>query len=145
MYRLIYKSTSSRQRLTRRDVRDILHSSMELNRESGLNGALLATKTHFLQVLEGDFDSVNETFGRIAADERHHTVRIIHFGPAASSLFEGWAMRGFGIFDLNKELEDDLRRKYGEEEGGIRFPLEEWSALSLIFDVNMMSDDVVLG
>ena len=31
----------------------------------------------------------------------------------------------FGIFDLNKELESNLKDNYGEEEGGVSFPLEE--------------------
>ena len=27
---------------------------------------------------------------------------------------------------------------YGEEEGGVRFPTEEWSALSLMHDIKLM-------
>ena len=138
MFRLIYKSKAMNPPIDRETVRSILHSSMEANRRHGVNGALLATATHFLQVLEGDFEAVNEAFQRIVADERHHSIRIIHFGPAANELFKGWAMRGFGVFDLNRDIEARMKEKYGEEEGSIKFPIEEWSALSLVFDVNMM-------
>lgn len=49
-------------------------------------------------------------------------------------------MRGIGVFDLNKEVEASLINKYGEEEGGIRFPLEEWAALALINDLKMVRE-----
>lgn len=144
MYRLIYKSRSSGP-VNRETVRQILHSSMEMNRQHGVRGALLATATHFLQVLEGGYEELNETFSRILMDSRHHEIRIVHFAPAGRHLFQDWAMRGFGVFDLNRELEEELREKYGEEEGGIRFPEEEWSALSIVFDVNMMDESAISG
>ena len=49
-------------------------------------------------------------------------------------------MRGIGTFNLNKEIESKLVEKYGMEEGGIRFPLEEWKALSLINDIKLTGD-----
>ena len=138
MHRLIYKSRCS-VRLDREVVRGILHESSEQNRASGLTGALIATDTHFLQVLEGGFSELNDTFSRILQDGRHTDIQLISFAPAASRLFEGWAMRGLGVFDLNRELEDELKSKYGEEEGSVCFPVEEWSALAIINDVHMMS------
>lgn len=144
MYRLIYKSTSAKP-IDRDTVRHLLHSSMEMNRKHGVTGALLATSTRFLQVIEGEFNALNDTFRRILEDERHHTIKIIHFAPAGRRLFEDWAMRGFGVFNLNRDLEARLRDKYGEEEGSVRFPEEEWSALSLVFDVNMMDEQAISG
>jgi len=47
-------------------------------------------------------------------------------------------MQGIGVFDLNTDIEAQMKRKYGEEQGGIRFPLEEWSALALINDIKMV-------
>jgi hypothetical protein len=144
MYRLIYKSRSS-VTIDRGIVRDILHASLDRNREADVTGALLATSTHFLQVLEGDFDEVNETFQRIARDTRHSQLKLVSFGPEEKRLFEGWAMRGFGIFDLNRELEAQLKEKYGEEEGGVRFPTDEWAALALTRDVSMMGGEAITG
>ena len=138
MYRLIYKSRCT-EKLDREMVRGILHESMEQNRESGLTGALIATDTHFLQILEGGFRELNETFFRIFKDGRHTDIQLISFASGASRLFEGWAMRGLGVFDLNRELENELKSKYGEEDGSVCFPLEEWAALSIVNDVHMMS------
>ena len=112
-----------------------------MNRRVGVTGALLATDTHFLQVLEGDFKELNETFLRIARDHRHDKIELIYFGAASRQLFKGWHMRGFGIFDLNRELEQELKKKYGEEDGGVRFPVEDWSALAMIHDVRMLAGE----
>lgn len=140
MYRLIYKSRSTGS-INREIVRNILNTSSELNEKEGLTGALLATDTHFLQVLEGGFKELNEAFFRIARDPRHDSIQLISFGPAARQIFKGWYMRGFGIFDLNLELEDELKQKYGVEEGGVRFPVEEWEALALFHELKMLAED----
>jgi hypothetical protein len=49
-------------------------------------------------------------------------------------------MRGIGAFDFNKDIERQLMDKYGEEDGGIHFPLEEWQALAMLNDIKMMGD-----
>jgi len=139
MYRLIYKSKSIVE-LDEETVKDIIQHSQEMNEKRGITGALLATKTHFLQALEGEFKDVNHTFFRIATDPRHEEIQLVSFGPVEKRLFEGWVMKGFGIFNLNITLSDRLKEKYGEEEGGIRFPLEEWAALSLMHDIRLMPE-----
>ena len=94
-----------------------------------------ATQKHFLQVLEGDRQNVNDTFIRIARDDRHDAVELIGFGPIETRMYPGWSMRGIGVFDLNKEIELQLVSKFGEEDDTVRIPLVEWEALSLINDV----------
>ena len=37
--------------------------------------------------------------------------------------------------DENRELLDDLIEQYGEEDGSVRFPVEEWKVLALISDL----------
>jgi hypothetical protein len=139
MYRLIYKSQSVSE-VDQETVKDIIERSWKTNEKSNITGALLATRTHFLQVLEGDFAEINDTFFRIVADPRHQYIQLISFAPAARRLFEGWTMQGFGLFDLDLELEQRLKVKYGEESGGICFPVEEWSSLSLMSDIKAIKD-----
>ncbi|MDX2350672.1 MAG: BLUF domain-containing protein [Porticoccus sp.] len=139
MYRVIYKSRS----VTPLDwtiVQDIIMTSEPSNEACGITGVLLASKTHFLQALEGKFEDVNAVFRRIARDDRHKELSIIGFSVVDARMFSGWGMRGIGTFDLNKEIESELQEKYGVEEGGIHFPLEEWKVLSLINDIKMMRD-----
>ena len=136
MYRLIYKSRA-KQRIDWEFVSELVAGSEDSNQEAGITGVLLATETHFLQVLEGSFDDVNDLFMRIVQDPRLDHIRLIAFDCVDSRLFGGWAMHGVGIFDFNPELVADLVKHYGEEEGSVRFPVENWKALALISDLRM--------
>ena len=137
MYRLIYKSRCNSE-ITWETVRSILNASAERNAQKEISGVLLATDTHFLQVLEGRFEDVNEVFMDIVPDPRHREVQLVSFNCVDARVFEGWGMRGIGVFDFNQDLAEQLIGKYGEEDGGVRFPLEEWLALSMINDIRMV-------
>jgi hypothetical protein len=139
MYRIIYKSRSVAP-LDWDIVRSITGASEDSNARCGMTGVLLASRTHFLQVLEGNFEDVNAVFRRIARDDRHTDLSIISFNVVDARLFGGWGMRGVGAFDFNKAIEKELKDKYGEEEGGIHFPLEEWQVLAMINDIKMTRD-----
>jgi hypothetical protein len=76
----------------------------------------------------------------IVRDPRHDDIKLISFMVVDARLFAGWGMRGIGVFDFNKQIERQLMEKYGEEAGGIRFPLEGWMALAMIYDIKMMRD-----
>jgi len=134
MYRLIYKSRAART-IDWDLVNELIDVSASSNRDAGITGVLLASDTHFLQVLEGDFDAINRLFLRIARDTRHEDVQLVSFGCVESRLFGGWTMHAIGIFDFNRPLIGDLIDQYGEEEGSVRFPVEEWKVLALIADL----------
>jgi hypothetical protein len=134
MHRLIYKSDSAAQ-MNWGVVGSILTKSTRNNERNGLTGALLLGKRHFLQVLEGDFHAVNETFQRISRDPRHRNIRLVSFEVIDHREFAGWEMRGVGVFDFDPPISDSLIQKYGEEDGELRFPEEGWLALSLVHDI----------
>lgn len=136
MHRLIYKS-SAVSGIDKKTFREILYISAQKNRQKGVTGALLATESHYLQVLEGEYAAVNSIFQEIANDRRHDKIEIITFTTAPKRIFSGWKMRGLGLFQLNRDLEKDLMQKYGIENGSVRFPSDEKSVMSLINDVNM--------
>ena len=137
MYRLIYKSRST-QKIDWSLVNEIISSSESNNPEQDITGVLLATETHFLQVIEGGFDEVNRLFMAIARDPRHEEIQLIGFTCVESRLFGGWAMHGIGIFDFNESLVSDLIEQYGEEDGHVRFPVEDWKVLGLINDLRVI-------
>jgi len=139
MYRIIYKSRSVTP-LNWDIVRSITSVSEKNNDFLGVTGVLLASRTHFLQVLEGNFEDVNTVFRRIVRDDRHAELSIVAFSIVDARLFDGWGMRGIGAFDFNVDIENELKVKYGEEDGGIYLPLEEWQALAMINDIKMMRD-----
>ncbi len=139
MYRLIYKSRSK----TPIDwdlVNSILETSQQQNPEHAITGVLVATRNHFLQVLEGSFESVNDLFYAIARDSRHDRLQLVGFTCTEHRTFPDWEMHGIGVFDFNQELSRQLKRVYGEEDGEVRFPTEEWQALALIQDIRQVHD-----
>lgn len=136
MYRLIYKSRAERE-IDWDFVNQLIARSESKNKEADITGVLLATRTHFLQVLEGSFEDINRLFFRIARDGRHDDVQLVAFNCVESRLFGGWAMHAVGVFDFNQDLVDDLIAQYGEEEGSVKFPVEDWKVLALISDLRM--------
>jgi hypothetical protein len=139
MYRLIYKSRS-KSPIDWGLIDSILKASEKNNPESDITGALLATRTHFLQVIEGSFETVNELFYAIAKDPRHDSVQLVGFGCVETRIFPDWTMHGIGIFDLNQEIAERLKHAFGEEDGGVRLPTDEWQALALINDIRHSQD-----
>jgi hypothetical protein len=139
MYRLIYKSRAVED-LNWEMVEPILHHSEANNALAGITGFLLASRTHFLQVIEGTFEDVNATYLRIARDTRHEQIQLLSYEVIDARLFESWAMKGIGVFDNNSAMARQLIEKYGEQDGGVRFPLESWLALSMIYDIRAIQE-----
>jgi hypothetical protein len=131
LHSLIYKSHC--KNLANWDlVNSILVSSTRNNSENDITGVLVATETHFLQVLEGSFENLNATFQRIARDERHDTVQIIRFTEIKERQFADWAMHGIGLFDLNQELQSRFCSKFGEDNGNFRLPSTTHEVMDLL-------------
>ena len=134
MYRLIYKSRS-KVPVDWDLVNSILESSQKQNTELDVSGVLVATRSCFLQVLEGSFEAVNDIYYKIARDPRHERVQLVSFTCMERRIFTRWQMHGIGVFNFNKELSRQLKLSFGEEDGEVRFPNEEWEALLLINEI----------
>jgi hypothetical protein len=113
-------------------VNSILASSTRNNAANGITGVLIATKTDFLQVLEGEFETLNATFERISSDTRHDKIQLISFTEIEERRFGQWAMHGIGLFDLNNELAARLCQKFGEENGNVRLPSTAREAIDFL-------------
>lgn len=68
------------------------------------------------------------------------SVSSLSYEVVDARLFESWAMKGIGILDANTALARQLIAKYGEQDGGVRFPLEAWLALSMIHDIRAIQE-----
>tara|TARA_R110000824_G_scaffold21417_5_gene79790 strand:+ start:862 stop:1335 length:474 start_codon:yes stop_codon:yes gene_type:complete len=73
-------------------ARRIAESSAAHNRLSELTGSLLFVDGHFIQILEGPPEQVEETFEKICCDFRHVDVRLIDLVNVSERLFEDWDM-----------------------------------------------------
>lgn len=137
MYRIIYKSTAQGE-IDKETFRDILYTSVQMNRKHGITGALIATKKYYLQFLEGEHEIVEKTYASICEDSRHKDIKLIASHSVRETLFSQWRMRGFGLFDLNLQTEKRLKEKYGEEDGSVFLPEDESGALAMVEDVEMI-------
>jgi hypothetical protein len=113
-------------------VESILASSTRNNLANSITGVLVVTESHFLQVLEGEFEPLNATFERISRDTRHEATQIISFTEIEERNFADWSMHGIGLFDLNQELKSSLCLKFGEENGILRLPSTRHEAMDLL-------------
>jgi hypothetical protein len=97
MYYLIYMSAGTKW-FNEAELKDILAVSQVNNARDGITGLLLYHAGNFIQLLEGEKATVNQTFARISADERHKGITHIAGGELARRNFAQWAM-GFKTID----------------------------------------------
>jgi Sensors of blue-light using FAD len=108
IFALLYSSVAVTA-LDDRELTSLLSTSRRNNEADGLTGLLLhvhggeAGSAWFVQLLEGEQAAVERTFERIARDELHDDVRVLHRGPVAGRRFAGWTMR------LEQILVQDMR------------------------------------
>lgn len=100
----------SRSRATPLEVEDILIRARALNASRGVTGALLYTGGHFAQVLEGPAEALAVTLSGIAADPRHHRMRLLIDSRLSARRFAAWSMafmEATGADDLMAEVLDE--------------------------------------
>lgn len=139
MYRVIYRSRSCTP-IDWTLIDSILESSLKNNVHDSIGGILLCTDHHFLQVLEGDFQHVNQSLSRIYNDDRHTDVELISFHEIEDRMFQNWGMRTIGVFDIDDPIKQGLREKYGCDIDDSHFPAKEWSVLSMIHDIKRLEN-----
>lgn len=76
-------------------LQGILMDARRCNARDGITGALICRDDLFLQLLEGPEDKVEETYSRIARDDRHIEVQPLTRAVIADDgrMFGQWAMR----------------------------------------------------
>ena len=74
------------------ELASILAVSRANNKRDGVTGALLYSDGCFAQVLEGELDTVQQTFERIQNDMRHDAVVVLEAKPVESRMFGRWDM-----------------------------------------------------
>jgi len=90
MQQLLYVSNTARDAAPAM-LEDILASARRNNPPLAITGMLLHADGGFLQVLEGEEDTVSALYGRIAADKRHWNTHVL-MKRAAERAFGEWSM-----------------------------------------------------
>jgi hypothetical protein len=92
-FRLIYRSCN-RIAAARRpsELGKLFTAARSSNKNAGITGALLVSGPWFVQVLEGDEESVRALFARIESDPRHDQVSLLETGTVEGRAFPRWSM-----------------------------------------------------
>ena len=123
IYRLIYRSRSVVP-IDYQTLRSIEEVASRNNEQVGVTGFLLATYNQFFQVLEGSIEAVNRIYNKVVKDSRHSDLILLSYGPAQKRQFADWSMRGVHIGLLNKYIVEQLKSKFGQENGDLKLPIE---------------------
>lgn len=93
-YQILYHSVAV-QSFTETEIQALLEQARGFNGQHCLTGILLYSDGRFVQLLEGDEQSVRQLYARIQQDPRHTQVVTVSEGPGPGRRFADWSM-GFG-------------------------------------------------
>jgi hypothetical protein len=74
------------------DIEAIHRTARELNALEGITGLLIFNGTHFLQIVEGAPDAIDDLVERLRRDPRHHGVEIRDQRQVERRSFPDWSM-----------------------------------------------------
>jgi len=93
VFRLMYRSHSRIPAVDRKaELGALFTQARSRNKARSLSGALLVSDDWFVQVLEGEEQTVRTLFARIQQDPRHDSVTLLESDPVATRVFARWAM-----------------------------------------------------
>ncbi|MFZ4551294.1 MAG: BLUF domain-containing protein [Aquabacterium sp.] len=91
LIRLIYASTAN-DAVDINEFKRILLQAQTNNQRRDLTGMLAFNSKIFLQALEGDRDQVNDLYGRLMRDPRHHSLAVLKAGEIEERHWSNWSM-----------------------------------------------------
>ena len=74
------------------DLEAIHRTAREVNALEGITGLLIFNGTHFLQIIEGAPNAIDDLVERLRRDPRHSGLEIRDERPAEDRSFPGWSM-----------------------------------------------------
>ncbi|HTT13913.1 MAG TPA: BLUF domain-containing protein [Burkholderiaceae bacterium] len=95
VYQMIYSSQANTP-MSIVDLEEILVDARTGNEKRNVTGALVYIEGVFLQILEGEKETLQRLMKSIAADTRHSRVTVFHEGDADGPLFSNWRMAYVG-------------------------------------------------
>lgn len=92
-------------------VRNILTQAQHLNARDNVTGLLAFNRSFFAQVLEGEAETIDRTFGRISKDIRHTLPTMVLRQPLSERSFGAWTMCARQLSQLDNDILDSLERR----------------------------------
>ena len=91
VFQLTYYSTA-RSGISSKNIEDILITSRKHNGANDITGCLLYHNDEFLQILEGEENTIRKLFVKIQNDSRHESVLQLAENYTEHRLFTQWTM-----------------------------------------------------
>jgi len=107
LYQLVYLSLSS-DVFKHSDIENILEKAREFNGERNITGMLLYRGGVFLQLLEGDKDTVASLYNKITQDKRHKHIKTLIEIDNGERIFADWTMAFKEIGDIDLDLINEI-------------------------------------
>lgn len=101
MLQLIYTSAATVQ-FSQKQLKELLHKARQNNESLGVSGMLVYNEGSFLQILEGEEESLTALYEKIEKDERHDNVKLLLRKEIEERSFGEWKM---GFFDASRSAE----------------------------------------
>ena len=111
----------------------ILLQAQSHNMTQGITGVLCQGQGFFLQVLEGERNSVNALYRRICADTRHQDVTLLHYEDMQERQFGQWSMAliHLSVDDPQVQMQDPAMDPYTASGPQVLRQLQHWLAAGL--------------
>jgi hypothetical protein len=91
LHRLLYISTATRP-MSEADLKGLVAAAEKRNAALGVTGLLIFTGVHFMQLLEGEREAVENLFASICSDPRHAQIARLVAEPTSCRACPEWAM-----------------------------------------------------
>ena len=101
------------------DLEDIHRAARELNAIDGITGLLVFNGTHFLQIVEGARDVIDDLLERLKRDSRHTGLEVRDQHRVTQRSFPDWSMElvrvKAGYFEARDTIAERLPETVPEE------------------------------
>ena len=91
VYQLTYRSKAT-EKIGQEQIMEIVDEAIAFNRRHDITGCLLFDQGYFLQILEGEKQTVNTLYQKIKKDPRHLQIDILSKGMSSQRIFTAWNM-----------------------------------------------------
>ncbi len=128
MIQLVYVSKA--KDLSLEDIQAILRSSLDKNNTLHISGSLIFVKGYFVQCIEGEDATIEQTYERILQDTRHENIVIISKESIKERFFDGWSMSL-----VNERAYKEIVIKYCEDEECNLYFMEKKNMLTMLKEI----------
>lgn len=112
IFRLLYVSKAVEE-ISYSDLKNILVTAQARNQKEQITGILIFRDGLFLQLLEGEKETVKKILGRIIQDPRHTHLKVLSESFAPKRIFKNWPM-AYLDGDIEYEGQDQLQNVFSD-------------------------------